>query len=92
MESERSIEPAKREIGVGSMTLNGERRFGFASNMTCLSLCVRQAVSANRFGGTIGGVMMVAWAGMASVSGRRRYDGSGVWIEHDSHPLEPWRS
>jgi hypothetical protein len=34
--------------------------------MTCLSLCVRQAVPASRFGGAIGAVMMVAWAGMAS--------------------------
>jgi MFS family permease len=40
--------------------------FGFAGNMTCLSLCVRQAVPANRFGGAIGVVMMVAWAGMAA--------------------------
>ena len=39
--------------------------FGFAGNMTCLSLCVRQAVPANRFGTAIGAVMMVAWAGMA---------------------------
>src|SRR5215213_6799414 len=39
--------------------------FGFAGNMTCLSLCVRQAVPANRFGASIGAVMMVAWAGMA---------------------------
>jgi hypothetical protein len=34
--------------------------------MTCLSLCVRQAVPAHRFGGAIGAVMMVAWAGMAT--------------------------
>ena len=40
--------------------------FGFAGNMTCLSVCVRQAVPANRFGGAIGVVMMVAWAGKAS--------------------------
>ena len=40
--------------------------FGFAGNMTCLSLCVRQAVPANRFGAAIGAVMMVAWAGMAA--------------------------
>lgn len=42
--------------------------FGFAGNMTCLSLCVRGAVPANRFGGALGAVMMVAWAGMASSS------------------------
>lgn len=40
--------------------------FGFAGNMTCLSLCVRQAVPASRFGGAIGAVMMIAWAGMAA--------------------------
>ena len=34
--------------------------------MTSLSLCVRQAVPASRFGGAIGAVMMAAWAGMAS--------------------------
>ena len=40
--------------------------FGFAGNMTCLSLCVREAVPAERFGGAIGAVMMVAWFGMAT--------------------------
>lgn len=40
--------------------------FGFAGNMTCLVLCVREAAPANRFGGAIGAVMFVAWAGMAS--------------------------
>jgi len=40
--------------------------FGFAGNMTCLSLCVREAVPAARFGGAIGAVMMVAWFGMAA--------------------------
>src|SRR5215213_323231 len=48
------------------MLLSALFGFGFAGNMTCLSLCVRQAVPANRFGGAIGIVMMVAWAGMAS--------------------------
>jgi MFS family permease len=42
--------------------------FGFAGNMTSLSLCVRDAVPANRFGGALGAVMMIAWAGMASSS------------------------
>ena len=40
--------------------------FGFAGNMTCLTLCVRRAVPASRLGGAIGAVMMIAWAGMAS--------------------------
>jgi MFS family permease len=48
------------------MVLSALFGFGFAGNMTCLSLCVRQAVPASRFGGAIGAVMMVAWAGMAS--------------------------
>ena len=48
------------------MALSAIFGFGFAGNMTCLSLCVRQAVPANRFGGSIGVVMMVAWAGMAA--------------------------
>lgn len=39
---------------------------GFAGNMTCLSLCVRHAVPASRFGGAIGAVMMIAWVGMAT--------------------------
>jgi MFS family permease len=47
------------------MLLSALFGFGFAGNMTCLSLCVRQAVPANRFGGSIGFVMMVAWVGMA---------------------------
>ena len=48
------------------MALSATFGFGFAGNMTCLALCVRQAVRANRFGGAIGVVMMVAWAGMAA--------------------------
>jgi MFS family permease len=48
------------------MVLSALFGFGFAGNMTCLSLCVRQAVPASRFGGAIGAVMMVAWAGMAA--------------------------
>jgi MFS family permease len=51
---------------VSFMALSAIFGFGFAGNMTCIALCVRQAVPANRFGGVIGVVMMVAWAGMAS--------------------------
>jgi predicted MFS family arabinose efflux permease len=53
------------ENGWSFMALSVIFGFGFAGNMTCLSLCVRQAVPANRFGAAIGAVMMVAWAGMA---------------------------
>jgi MFS family permease len=48
------------------MALSALFGFGFAGNMTCLSLCVRQAVPAGRFGGALGAVMMIAWAGMAT--------------------------
>jgi predicted MFS family arabinose efflux permease len=50
------------------MILSAVFGFGFAGNMTSLSLCVRDAVPANRFGGALGAVMMIAWAGMASSS------------------------
>jgi MFS family permease len=40
--------------------------FGFAGNMTCLILCVRERVAASRFGGALGMVMLVAWAGMGA--------------------------
>ena len=58
------------------MVLSAVFGFGFAGNMTCLSLCVRDAVPAHRFGGALGAVMMVGWAGMASSSyiGGRLFD------------------
>jgi MFS family permease len=51
--------------GLSFMMLSALFGLGFAGNMTCLSLCVRDAVPVSRFGGAIGAVMMVAWAGMA---------------------------
>jgi MFS family permease len=48
------------------MTLSAVFGFGFAGNMTCISLCVRRAVPANRFGTAHGAVLAVAWVGMAS--------------------------
>ena len=48
------------------MALSALFGLGFAGNMTCLSLCVRDVVPATRFGGAMGAVMMVAWAGMAA--------------------------
>ena len=54
------------ENSVSFMVLSVVFGFGFAGNMTCVSLCVREAVPANRFGGALGVVMMIAWAGMAS--------------------------
>src|SRR4051794_21299263 len=56
--------------GWSLMALSALFGLGFAGNMTCLSLCVRDVVPANRFGGAMGAVMMVAWAGMA---------GGGFW-------------
>jgi MFS family permease len=58
------------------MALSAVFGFGFAGNMTSLSLCVRDAVPAHRFGGALGAVMMVAWAGMAASSyvGGRLFD------------------
>ncbi|MCI5075901.1 MFS transporter [Oricola sp.] len=38
--------------------------FGFAGNMTCLILCVRDEAPASGFGAAIGLVMFIAWAGM----------------------------
>jgi MFS family permease len=52
--------------GWSLMALSALFGLGFAGNMTCLSLCVRDVVPASRFGGAIGAVMMVAWAGMAA--------------------------
>ena len=48
------------------MALSALFGLGFAGNMTCLSPCVRDVVPASRFGGAMGAVMMVAWAGMAA--------------------------
>lgn len=53
------------ENSMSLMMLSAIFGFGFAGNMTCLSLCVRQAVPASRFGGALGAVMMIAWGGMA---------------------------
>jgi MFS family permease len=47
------------------LTLSAVFGFGFSGNMTCLILCVRETVAANRFGGALGIVMLIAWAGMA---------------------------
>src|SRR5262249_33885235 len=51
---------------VSLLTLSAVFGFGFSGNMTCLILCVRETVAANRFGRALGVVMMVAWAGMAA--------------------------
>lgn len=57
--------PALRD-SLSLMVLSALFGYGFAGNMTCLSLCVREAVPASRFGGALGAVMMIAWAGMAT--------------------------
>ena len=48
------------------LTLSAVFGFGFAGNMTCLVLCVRDAVPTNRFGAALGIVTLVAWAGMGT--------------------------
>jgi MFS family permease len=50
--------------GASLLALSAVFGFGFAGNMTCLVLCVRDLVPAGRFGGALGLVMLVAWAGM----------------------------
>jgi len=51
---------------VSLLILSAVFGFGFAGNMTCLVLSVRETVAANRFGGALGTVMLVAWAGMGT--------------------------
>ncbi len=50
--------------GASLLTLSAVFGFGFAGNMTCLILCVRETVAASRFGGALGTVLLIAWAGM----------------------------
>ena len=50
--------------GASLLTLSAVFGFGFAGNMTCLVLSVRETVGAGRFGSALGTVMLVAWAGM----------------------------
>ena len=38
--------------------------FGFAGNMTCLLLCIRDEVAESHFGSAMGFVMFIAWLGM----------------------------
>jgi MFS family permease len=52
--------------GVSLLALSAVFGFGFAGNMTCLVLCVRETVGAHRFGSALGTVMLVAWAGMGT--------------------------
>jgi predicted MFS family arabinose efflux permease len=52
--------------GISLLALSAVFGFGFAGNMTCLVLCVRDAVPAHRFGSALGIVMLVAWAGMGT--------------------------
>jgi MFS family permease len=51
---------------VSLLTLSAVFGFGFSGNMTCLILCVRETVAANRFGSALGIVMLIAWSGMAA--------------------------
>jgi MFS family permease len=49
---------------VSLLALSAVFGFGFAGNMTCLILCVREFTPASRFGSALGVVMLVAWLGM----------------------------
>jgi MFS family permease len=40
--------------------------FAFSGNMTCMLLCIRQEVPQSRAGAATGGILFVAWAGMAA--------------------------
>ena len=40
--------------------------FAFSGNMTCMLLCIRQEVHPSRAGAATGGILFVAWAGMAA--------------------------
>lgn len=48
------------------MILSALFGFAFSGNMTCLLLCIREEAPPSRLGGAIGGILFVAWAGMAA--------------------------
>lgn len=47
------------------MILSAVFGFAFSGNMTCLLLCIREDAPPARLGSAIGGILFVAWAGMA---------------------------
>jgi predicted MFS family arabinose efflux permease len=53
--------------------------FAFSSNMTCMLLCIRREAPPARLGAAIGGILFVAWAGMAAGGylGGAVFDGTG---------------
>jgi MFS family permease len=65
------------------MVLSAIFGFGFAGNMTCLILCVREAVPAHRFGGALGVALLVAWIGM----GAGGYAGGALFDAYRSYSL-----
>jgi MFS family permease len=64
------------------MALSAVFGFGFAGNMTCLVLCIREAVPLQRFGGALGVVMLVAWLGMGigGYVGGALFDSTGTYV------------
>lgn len=64
------------------MALSAVFGFGFAGNMTCLVLCIREAVPVQRFGGALGVVMLVAWLGMGigGYVGGALFDSTGTYV------------
>jgi MFS family permease len=67
---------------VSIMALSAVFGFGFAGNMTCLVLCIREAVPVQRFGGALGIVMFVAWFGMGvgGYAGGALFDSTGTYV------------
>ncbi len=68
--------------GMSILALSAVFGFGFAGNMTCLVLCVREAVPARRFGAALGTVMLVAWLGMGTggYAGGALFDSTGSYV------------
>jgi MFS family permease len=57
--------PAMTEIE-SLIVLSAVFGFAFSGNMTCMLLCIRQEVHPSRAGTATGGILFVAWAGMAA--------------------------
>jgi MFS family permease len=67
---------------VSILALSAVFGFGFAGNMTCLVLSIREAVPEQRFGSALGIVMLVAWFGMGvgGYAGGALFDITGSYV------------
>jgi predicted MFS family arabinose efflux permease len=70
------------ETALPLVALSAVFGFGFAGNMTSLLLCVRKEVPAAHFGGAMGIVMFVGWAGMGvgGYLGGALFDATGTYL------------